>query len=410
MINRRFFLKTGALALVGISSGIAVPSFLQRTVLAAGNSSRKKTLIVIFQRGAADGLNIVVPFGDTNYYKARPNIAIAQPKAGDEQTAIDLDGFFGLHPAMKSFKPLYDNHQLAIMHAAGSPDSTRSHFDAQDYMESGTPGIKSTSDGWLNRYLQSAKIDNATPLRGIAMGNKQPRAMAGVSSTVTIGNIGGFDVRGGNQVSNAFEAMYGESDDKILQPAGTEAFEAIKMIRRIRAAGYTPANSATYPQGPFGNSLKQIAQLIKADAGVEIAFAESNGWDTHTGEKPRLNALLTEFSRGIAALTQDLGDRMEDVVIVTMSEFGRTVKENGTAGTDHGHATCMFVIGGKVKGGKIYGKWPGLDHDQLHEGRDLALVNDFRGVCAETIASHFGIKNINTIFPNFNNKASLAFI
>lgn len=407
MITRRFFLKSGALAIAGLGAA-NVPSFLQRAA-AATEGARNKTLIVIFQRGAADGLNVVVPHGDAAYYRARPALAIARPSATNAEAAIDLDGFFGLHPALKPFQSLYDERRLAIVHAAGSPDSTRSHFDAQDYMETGTPGLKSTADGWLNRYLQGAKLKEEPPLRAIAMGNKQPRALAGASQTITLANLGGFDVRGGGgQAGRAFETMYGESSDALLNPAGSEAFEAMRIIKRVRAQGYTPANGAQYPQGQFGNSLKQIAQLIKANVGLEIAFADMGGWDTHTTQKFRLNALLTEFGRGVSALAQDLGERMEDVVIVTMSEFGRTVRENGNLGTDHGHATCMFVLGGKVRGGKVYGRWPGLEREQLYEGRDLALTTDFRTVCAELLARHCGAQDLARIFPGFQLKQQLS--
>jgi len=414
MTTRRFFLKSGALAIAGIGASLAIPSFLERTALASNSQNSKKIMIVIFQRGAADGLNTVVPFGDAAYYKSRPTLAIAKPNSSDEQSAIDLDGYFGLHPALKPFKPLYDAKGLAIVHAAGSPDSTRSHFDAQDYMEIGTPGIKSTADGWLNRYLQTnsepSSKDGLAALRGVAIGNKQPKTMAGTGASLTIASLNSFDVRGGAKTSSAFETMYGKSSDDIIAPSGVEALEAMRTIRKIRSTAYLPANSAIYPNGQFGNSLKQIAQLIKSNVGLEIAFADLGGWDTHTAQKPRLNQLLKEFSSGIAALYQDLGDKMQDVVIVTMSEFGRTVRENGTAGTDHGHANCMFVMGGGVKGGKVYGKWPGLEREQLYEARDLALTTDFRTVCSEVVSKHCGAKDLAKIFPNFQNKSSLSIL
>lgn len=412
MTTRRFFLKSGALAIAGLGASLAIPSFLEQTALAA-NQNSKKIMIVIFQRGAADGLNIVVPFGDTAYYKARPTLAIAKPSPSDEQSAIDLDGFFGLHPALKPFKPIYDTKELAIIHAAGSPDSTRSHFDAQDYMEIGTPGIKTTADGWLNRYLQVHKDvnkDQLAALRGIAIGNKQPRVLAGTTPSLTVASLNSFEVRGGTKTSSAFETMYGKSLDDIIAPAGVEALEAMRTIRKIRSSIYLPSNNAIYPNGQFGNSLKQIAQLIKANIGLEIAFTDIGGWDTHTGQKPRLNQLLKEFSSGLAALYQDLGNKMQEVVIVTMSEFGRTVRENGTAGTDHGHANCMFVMGGGVKGGQVYGKWPGLEREQLYEARDLALTTDFRTVYSEVISKHCGAKDLTKIFPNFQAKTSLSIL
>lgn len=411
MITRRFFLKSGALAVASLGAGLVLPSFLQRTALASPQN-RNKTFIVIFQRGAVDGLNTVVPFGDEAYYRARPTLAIAKPNSSNDQSAIDLDGFFGLHPALSPFKPLYDAKTLAIVHAAGSPDSTRSHFDAQDYMEIGTPGKKSTPDGWLNRYLQTNRNSDSKneALRAIAIGNKQPRVMSGTSPNLTIANLNSFDLRGGAKTSSAFETMYGKSSDDIIAPAGTEALEAMGTIRKIRSSFYSPANGAVYPKGQFGNSLKQIAQLIKSGIGLEVAFADIGGWDTHTAQKPRLNQLLKEFSGGVSALVKDLGDKMQDVVIVTMSEFGRTVRENGTAGTDHGHANCMFVIGGSVKGGNVYGKWPGLEREQLYEGRDLAITTDFRTVCSEVVTKHCKAKDLTKIFPNFQAKTDLSLL
>jgi uncharacterized protein (DUF1501 family) len=404
MLTRRFFLKSATLALAALGTELSCPAFLQRAVLANSAAGKRNpaTLIVIFQRGAADGLNIVTPFGDRNYARSRPALALPAPQSSNPQAVLDLDGFFGLHPAMKPFLPLYQAGQLAVVQAVGSPDNTRSHFDAQDYMEMGTPGVKSTADGWLNRHLQTTK--EASPLRAVAVGNKQPRILSGSGQSVTLPIFGNFDVRGGT--STAFETMYGASEDQLLTNAGSDAFEAIKLLKSIRARGYTPSNNAVYPNGQFGNSLKQLAQLIKGNAGLEIGFVESNGWDTHIGQRPRLNQLLTEFSRGIAALVQDLGDRMQDVVILTLSEFGRTVRENGTGGTDHGHATCSFVVGGTVKGGKVYGRWPGLEREQLYEGRDLAITTDFRALCSEILRRHCATQDLTGVFPNFTAKTA----
>ncbi len=403
MTTRRFFLKSSALAVASLGTNLVIPSFLQKVAMATESQANKKTLVVIFQRGAVDGLNCVVPYGEAAYYRARPRLAIAAPKAGDEQTAIDLNGFFGLNPALKPFKSLYDTGQLAIVQAVGSPDSTRSHFDAQDYMETGTPSIKSTDDGWLNRYLQMEKTKETSPLRAVALSNKQPRILAGNSSAVTLNNLASFDVRN-NQANSAFATMYGESVDPQLRSTGNETFEAMRLIKKLRANGYTPARNAAYPPGQFAESLKQIAQLIKANVGLEVAFTDLGGWDTHTAQPARLTALLKQFSSSIAAFTQDLGDSMQDVVLVTLSEFGRTVSENGNMGTDHGHATCMFVMGGNVRGGKVYGRWPGLEREQLFEARDLALTTDFRTVCSEVLMKHCHITDTKRIFPNFSYK------
>ncbi len=404
-MNRRYFLKNGGIALASIGAMTMSPSFLTR-VLAQGG--RKKILIAIFQRGAMDGLNAVVPYGEQDYYSLRPSLAIPRPNSS-QGAAIDLDGFFALHPALSPFKSIYDSEQLAIIHAAGSPDNTRSHFDAQDYMESGTPGVKSTADGWLNRYLQAKADPKATPFRAVAMSANMPRTMQGKSPTIAMTNIGDFSVRsGGGQMGEAvqggFEAMYAQTANDALRGTGKETFEAVKMLKSINPRQYQPVAGANYPRGQFGDRLRQIAQLIKSDIGLEIAFTDIGGWDTHANQgasQGQLANRLTEFAQAIAALHTDLQERAEDVVILTMTEFGRTAKENGNRGTDHGHASAMFVLGGGVKGGKVYGKWPGLKVDQLNERRDLALTTDFRDVFAELAKNHLGATNLNLIFPGY---------
>ncbi len=396
-LSRRFFLRNSAFAMVGIG---AAPIWLQRAALAAdAPERRKKVLVAIFQRGAADGLNIVVPHAEQRYYDLRPTIAVPRPSASATGGAIDLDGFFGLNPALSSLKPLWDRQQLAIVHAAGSPDPTRSHFDAQDYMESGTPGLKATSDGWLNRALppEHGKI---SPVRAVSLGPTLPRTLAGANSAVAVDNLNNFNVRD-SVAANALQSMYRGSQDQILGGTGREAFDAIALLDSLRKTPYQPAAGATYPRGRFGDSMRQIAQLIKADVGVEVAFADIGDWDHHVNEAPRLTGRLTEFGDGLAAFYQDLGDKMEDVVLVTMSEFGRTAKENGNRGTDHGHANAMFVMGGPVKGGKVYGKWPGMAPEQLYEQRDLALTTDFRDVLSEAVCQHLGNRSIKPVFPNY---------
>ena len=388
--------------MVGVGSA---PLWLQRAALAA--APRKKVLVAIFQRGAADGLNIVVPHGESHYYDLRPTIFVPRPTAaaaGD--CAIDLDGFFGLHPSMSALKPLWDNKRLAIVHAAGSPDPTRSHFDAQDYMESGTPGFKSTHDGWLNRALPPAE-GKVSPVRAISLGANLPRALNGANSAVAVESLANFAVKD-TAASKVLQSMYGASQDKILGGTGRETFDAVRILQSVEKTPYQPADGAHYPNGKFGDSLRQIAQLIKADIGVEVAFADIGDWDHHTqemGPKPSVGRLanrLTEFSTSLAAFCQDLGDRMEDVVVVTMSEFGRTARENGNRGTDHGHANAMFVMGGPVEGGKVYGKWPGLAPEQLHENRDLALTTDFRDVLSEAVSRHLGNPSLKPVFPNYD--------
>ena len=400
MTSRRIFLKNGAFALVSV--GFA-PSFLARTAFAAGTTARAKRLIAIFQRGAVDGLSVVVPFGEGEYYRARPSIAIPRPNAGDG-AALDLDGFFGFNPRLSSLKPLWDARQLAIVHACGSPDSTRSHFDAQDYMETATPGRKSTSDGWLNRYLQARHAEASTPFRAVALTQQLPRMLQGTAPALAMNQIAQFGIRDG-AAGTAFEAAYGAPGDRVLNGTGRDAFNAIRMLKLADPAKYQPENGADYPRSAFGQALQQIAQLTKSNVGLEVAFADIGGWDTHVNQgagQGQLATKLNDFSRAIAALVADLGDRIEDTVVLTMSEFGRAVNENGNRGTDHGHGNAMMVIGGGVRGGRVYGKWPGLAVDRRYDGRDLAVTTDFRDVFGEIVVRHLGVSDAQPVFPGFD--------
>ena len=426
MISRRVFLRDGGLALVSL--GFA-PSFLARTVAAAGSAtagaqlgaratgrSRQKVLIAIFQRGAVDGLNVVVPFGEKTYYQARPTIAIPQP--GFPDGALDLDGFFAFHPRLAPLKPLYDAHQLAIVHACGSPDSTRSHFDAQDYLETATPGVKSTQDGWLNRCLQARHAPSlpsggehwgegagGSAFRAVALTPQLPRSLQGLAPALAMSQIGQFSVRADARIGTSFEEQYAAAADTVLNGAGREAFAAIRTLKSADPQRYQPARGVEYPRSAYGQALKQIAQLVKAGVGLEVAFAESSGWDHHVNEgstQGQLAIRLDDFARGIAALVTDLGDRMADTVILTMSEFGRAVSENGNRGTDHGHGNAMLAIGGPVQGGRVYGTWPGLARDQRFEGRDLAVTTDFRDVFGEVVTRHMGIGDPRQIFPGYD--------
>jgi uncharacterized protein (DUF1501 family) len=413
-MNRRYFIKSGGIALASFGLMTSTPTFLRRALAETVDKvtgGRRKTLIAIFQRGAVDGLNAVVPYGEHSYYDLRPNIAIPKPDGGAE-SVINLDGYFGLHPSLQSFKPLWDSKRLAIVHASGSPDSTRSHFDAQDYMESATPGVKSTQDGWLNRYLQSKADPQKSLFRAVSMTQNMPRAMQGRAPTLAISNLADFSIRAGQSsaaMQGGFEAMYHQTVNDALHGTGRETFEAVNYLKQVNPAQYKPENGANYPRTPFGNALLQIAQLIKAGVGLEVAFTDVGGWDTHVNEgnqQGQLSNLLRQFSTAIAALYTDLGQRMDDVVVLTMSEFGRTARENGNRGTDHGHANAMFVVGNSVRGGKVYGDWPGLKSDQLYEGRDLALTTDFRDVFGEIAGKHLGATNLKAVFPGYNGTAS----
>jgi uncharacterized protein (DUF1501 family) len=398
--TRRGFMKNGALALVGTS---VIPSFLARAVMAETSTAAagNRKLVVIFQRGAADGLNIVVPYKEQNYYAMRPTLAIKP------EQVLDLDGFFGLHPALAPLQPLYRDRHLAIVHATGLPDSTRSHFDAQDFMESGTPGLKATQDGWLNRALQIEPNRSRTPFRAVALGGHVPRTLQGRVPTIAVSDLRDFAVgeRGPSPstMSSTLEQMYANSFDTVLHSTGQETFEAVKMLKATHPERYKPEHGAQYPAAPFGKSMKQIAQLLKANLGVEAAFADIGDWDTHQNQgsiQGRLANRLKEFSESIAAFWQDMGDGAEQVTLVTMSEFGRTARQNGTGGTDHGHGNVMFVLGGEVKGGKVYGSWPGLADEQLNEGRDLAITTDYRRILGEATYKTLGTRNLDRVFPN----------
>ena len=418
-MQRRVFMKSGALALV--TMGLS-PSFLRRSVYgtellrgaATHGNRRGKVLICLFQRGAADALNVVVPHGEQAYYRLRPSIAIPRP-AGDTRAALDLDGFFGLHPSLRPFKELWNRGLLAPVHAVGSPSSTRSHFDAQDYMESGTPDNKGTRSGWLNRYLAtrgtceecSAARPQPSPFHAVSMTPQTPRILEGPSPVIAMNSLDEFSIRTNGSQAERIEALYRTGSADVVHAAGGEMFEAMRILRAANPQRYVPQQGAEYPRSPFGQHLRQIAQLIKADVGLEVAFADVGGWDTHVnqgGVTGQLAARLDDFALSINALVTDLGDRMADVAILTMSEFGRTARQNGNGGTDHGHATALFVIGGSVHGGKkVFGRWPGLEPEQLNEGRDLALTTDFRSVFSEVVARHLGAEKLDAVFPGFAN-------
>jgi uncharacterized protein (DUF1501 family) len=396
-LTRRHFLKSSGIAL----AGAAAPSFLIRPAFAQKDHP---IIIALFQRGAADGLSMVVPFGDKNYYAARPQIAIPEPVRGAEERGIDLDGFFALHPSLQSLKAIYDEGHLGIVHAVGSPASTRSHFDAQDYMESGIPGRKGVPDGWLNRYMQASVKNNATPFRSVAMSATLPRSMMGSAPAVALQRVQDFGIRGGRATADV-EALFAE--------LYKDTFDAVEMLRRARPEQYTPAAGVEYPNSSYGRALLQIAQLIKSNIGLEVAFADIGGWDTHAAQgsaRGQLSNRLREFGDSIAALYRDLGDRMRNVVILSMTEFGRSVRQNGSGGTDHGRGSCLFVAGGAVKGGKVYGTWPGLTREQLFEDRDVAVTTDFRDVFAEILVKHMGARDVSKVFPNFTPNPNLKIL
>ncbi len=404
-LNRRNLLKrTGVIAL----SALTLPAWMPRVAFAAKDAAPKgDTLVCIFQRGGMDGLNAVVPHGEQAYYAARNTLAIPQPQVGNPKAAIDLDGFFGLNPNLQPFKEIFDAKQLAIVHAAGSPDPSHSHFDAMDFMERGTPGEKSIPTGWLARHLQSSASQNKSPFRAVGMGAMLQASLRGPVPATALQSIAQFHLNGNPQEIAKFQASLASlyTGDSFLDVEGTQSLDAINLLAKISASAYTPANGAKYPETLYGKALAAVAQLIKSDLGVEIAAVDLGGWDTHAGEGSvdggELPKLLAEFSQGVHAFYTDMGDRMSSITIVTMSEFGRRLLENNSKGTDHGHGNVMFVLGGGVQGGKVYGDWPGLGKDQLYGPGDLNVTTDFRDVLGEIVKNRLGNSNLTAVFPNY---------
>ncbi len=407
-MNRRAFLKAGGLALVTLGTG---PAFLQRAARAAQEPTalgRRKVLVTIFQRGAMDGLAAVAPVGaEEQLAKLRPRLGMSAAQGAGDEALIDLGVGFGLHPALAPLVPLWKAGQLGIVHAVGSPDPTRSHFDAQDFMETGTPGRKGTPDGWLNRVAGKLGHD-ATPFRAMALTPTLPRSLYGPEPAMAVADLREFHVQspamGAVDAGRGFEALYAEASANLLRDTARETFEATRTLEQLDVSKYRAAPEARYPSGPLARSLRQIAFLIKSNIGLEVAFAESGGWDTHVLQGSANGSFArraADLSSAIAAFWTDLGTHRDDVVVLTMTEFGRTAFENGSGGTDHGHGSCLFVLGRDVLGGKVHGEFPGLARDALFEGRDLAITTDFRSVFAEVASRHLGVADDATLFPGW---------
>ena len=372
--------------------------------MAAG---RGDVLVNIFLRGGMDGLSVVAPFAEgANYYDVRPTIAVPEP--GRPNGAIDLDGRFGLHPTLAPLKEIYDQQHLAIVHATGSIDPSRSHFDAMTFMEAGVPGNKTLNTGWIGRHLQAAAWQNDSPFRAVGMGAMIPSALRGPITPLSIRSIADFHFRGRedelHRLQQAISSLYTiQAPTNQLERQAGLVFKTIATLDQLQATDYQPANGAQYPDDEFGLGLKQVAQLIKADVGLEVACVDLGGWDTHenqgtlTGE---FNTLLTTLSNGLAAFYHDLRDYMAGVTVVTMSEFGRRAHENGSQGTDHGHGNVMFLMGGGVNGGQVHARWPGLAPEALDDG-DLAITTDYRDVLAEVVSRRLRNPALDQIFPGY---------
>ena len=411
-ISRRDFLKLAS----SFAVAPALPAWMPRMAFAPqGVEPAGDILVVVFQRGGMDGISAVIPHGDSHYYENRSALAIPEPEDGSDKTGIDLDGFFGLHPSLRPLKDLWDEKTLALVHAVGSPDPTHSHFDAMDYMERGTPGEKSIPTGWIGRHLQTAPWQNESPFRAIGMGGVMQAALRGPIPVTTLKSISDFHLQGDvsqlTEIRARLESLYNLGST--LDADAVETFNAVNILDKIDVNNYTPSGGAAYPETEFGMAMKQVAQIAKAEIGLEVACVDIGGWDTHNQQgqlEGELPTLLNEFSSGLASLYHDLGDRAKRVTIVTMSEFGRRVKENASDGTDHGHGNCMFVLGGGVNGGKVYGQWPGLAPENLFDGIDLNITTDYRDVLGEVVEKRLKNPALAEVFPTYMDWKNLGIV
>lgn len=393
-LSRRHLLRACA-ALAGF--GLA-PGFLSRALA----QPRPKTLVVLFLRGGVDGLSLVPPVADPLLASLRPALRLLPSTSTGDDAALRLDSHFGLHPALAPLLPLYTAGKLAIVHAVGQQAASRSHFEAQDFLESGTPGARS-NDGWLNRAVGQLPGEPA-PLRAVAVQSRLPLSLVGNANAIAFNALKDFRV---GSAGSPFEALYAQAVDLALRGAGGDAFDTMATLDGQQLSQARPHHGAVYPQGALGRRLQDVARLIHADLGLQVCATEAGGFDTHLGQGAGKGPLATRFKElgsALAAFAVDLGPRLDDVCVVTMTEFGRTVRENGSRGTDHGTASALFVLGGSVKGGKVHGDWPGLA--KLHEGRDLKVTTDIRQVLAEVLVGHLGLHDGAAAFPGFDSKAS----
>jgi uncharacterized protein (DUF1501 family) len=405
---RRYFLQQSGLFALSAATATS-PAWIARAV---NSSPQQKRLIVIFLRGAVDGLNIVVPYTEPAYYQSRPRIAIPKPSQTDG--VLKLDNRFGLHPALAPILPLWKQGSLAFVHASGSPDSSRSHFDAQYYMESGTPGNKRTTDGWMNRLLASLSAKSA--LQALNVGSTTPQILAGrmpVASMATGRNATRPLPLDQIQVRNAFDQLYSGNDP--LSRAYREGQTTREVLLSELDEEMAIADNGAPPPVGFSSDAQRLARLMVKDARVQLAFLPLGGWDTHVNQgasKGTLARHLQSLGQGLALLTKELGAVYKNTAIVVISEFGRTVKENGNGGTDHGHGNVLWVLGGAVRGGKVYGQFPGLETNKLYQGRDLAITTDFREVLIPLIQSHLNVSasESSNIFPGFTPSKSINLV
>ncbi|KAF0241922.1 MAG: hypothetical protein FD180_4212 [Planctomycetota bacterium] len=362
----------------------------------------KDTLVCVFLRGGADGLNLVVPFEEKAYYKLRPSLGIARPDQTSGDKGINLDGKFALNPKLAPMKELWDEKCLAIIHAAGSEDQTRSHFEAQDLMERASSLETGVSGGWLARHFQCQPAEDRTPLMAVGMGPSLPETLRGAPVAMALESFDEFHLgrNAGSQaaLAAALDRLYGHADPDLAR-SGRQSLSVLDTLDKMRLQPYVPAGGAKYPEGEYGQNLLAVARLIKAGVGLEAATVDLNGWDSHFGQAVLIDGLQEQLAQGLAAFRKDLGAHLAHTTVVVMTEFGRRAYENTAFGTDHGRASCMFVMGGAVKGGRVIADWPGLEEGQLEEPGDLKVTTDYRDVLAEILAKRSGQSKLDKVFP-----------
>ncbi len=403
-ITRRTFLRTLAAAPLAAS----LPAWMPRMAFAPPQTApRGDTLVVIFLRGAADALNLVVPHGEEAYYAHRPTIGIPRPddrRAPRERRVLDLDGFFGLHPALAPLLPAWQEKHLAIVHACGAPDESRSHFRAMALMERGVETESGPASGWLGRHLATHNTGNDSPLRAIGLGERIPASIRGPVPASALRSIADFHLGGDEQALRAMQAALSAlyTTDDVLGPAGVDTLSVMQVLSKLDLDAYQPTTDQPYPESELGMGLKQVAMLVKAEVGLEVAAVDHGGWDTHFlqgGSQGQMAGLLDDLGRSLAAFHADLFDYADRLSVVVMSEFGRRLQENGSLGTDHGHGSLMLALGGHVRGGQVHGQWPGLSEEALVGPGDLAVTTDYRDVLGELCRKRLLNDALAEIFP-----------
>lgn len=414
--TRRQILLGGVSAALGWflskSSALAQIAFKPARAQSTGD-----VLICLFLRGGADGLNMVVPYAEDAYYRNRPSLAIPAPndrRRPASERAIALNDLFALHPALKPLYSLYAEGNLAIVHACGSAEKSRSHFEAMSAMERGVAEAKvSIGSGWIARHLLSVPRKGSSPLRAVAFSNVLPESLRGSTDAVVLHTLSEFriampksmGITQAEELQHTLRAMYADADRHGVKQAARDTLQVLQTLQRVDPTRYRPANGAVYPDSDLGRGLKQVAALIKAQVGLEVACLDKGGWDTHVAQGSTtgwMAANLTDLARSLAAFATDMGDGMRHITLIAMTEFGRRVRENSGLGTDHGRAGVMLVLGGGVRGGKVYARWTGLEPHQLEEPGDLRVTTDYREVLAEVVRKRLGNPNVAKVFPGVN--------